>query len=189
MAKGNPSPLLTQIAKENTKILNQGYIIPAPTPEMIEHILSRKSGEKVLKDRETALSLVNAYFQYVLAEKLDPDTGETLYVYKRPPSMAELATWLGVSRECLRKWKRDDEYGDIICAAVDICAAYNEQILLSPEIKNCVGNIFIAKSNFGYREDTNININVQSNLKQPKSIAEIAQSVDEDIIDIDYEEI
>lgn len=190
MPKGNPMPVAARDAVEIKQLLDRGYIIPAPTPEMINTIFSRPKHQKSYQTREELLTLVTHYFQQCIAEVVDPDTGETTYKYVRPPSMAELAVFLGVTRETLRKYRHNDENGDIICSAVDVIAAYNEQCLISLDSKrNPAAHIFMLKANFGYKEESTVNVNYTMDTKQPKSIDEIRKAVEEDVIDIEFDEV
>ena len=96
----------------------------------------------------------------------------------RLPNMVELSNWLGVGRETLQKWKDgihgSAEHEQIICRALSVIeASLVAQVQAEPKIM--VGGMFLLKSMFHYREQSDVNFNVTTNAERELSADEIAK--------------
>lgn len=96
----------------------------------------------------------------------------------RPPNYVGMANWLGVGRNTLDKWKRGEwsstTHQDIICRAISVI----EENLVSQvqsEPKVMVGGMFLLKSMFHYREQQDVNFNVNTQQDKMLSAEEIAE--------------
>lgn len=92
--------------------------------------------------------------------------------------MVELANWLGVNRATLQNWKDGKigsaEHEQIICRALSVIeASLVAQVQAEPKIM--VGGIFLLKSMFHYREQSDVNFNVTTNAERELSADEIAK--------------
>ena len=96
----------------------------------------------------------------------------------RLPNMVELSNWLGVGRETLQKWKDgihgSAEHEQIICRALSVIeASLVAQVQAEPKIM--VGGMFLLKSMFHYREQNDVNFNINTNAEKELSADEIAK--------------
>ena len=96
----------------------------------------------------------------------------------RLPNMVEMSNWLGVGRETLQKWKDgrigSTEHEKIIQRAVSVIeAALVNQVQSDPKIM--VGGMFLLKSMFHYKEQSDINFNVNAQNEKELSVDEIAK--------------
>ena len=96
----------------------------------------------------------------------------------RLPNMVELANWLGVDRSTLQNWKDGKigsaEHEQIICRALSVIeASLVAQVQAEPKIM--VGGMFLLKSMFHYREQNDVNFNVNMNAEKELSADEIAK--------------
>lgn len=102
------------------------------------------------------------------------------------PSVSGLALALGVRRETLLKWVNGDinnnESGDIIRYYFSLLEIFDETALKDNKT-NAVSGIFIAKNNYGYKDE----IEIKKVDEKPLSIEEIEKKYREmhEIIDID----
>ena len=96
----------------------------------------------------------------------------------RLPNMIELSNWLGVRRDTLQKWK-DGRFGSaeheqIIQRALSVIeASLVAQVQAEPKIM--IGGIFLLKSMFHYREQSDVNFNVSTSAERELSADEIAK--------------
>ena len=80
----------------------------------------------------------------------------------RPPNLIGLANWIGINRMTLEKWKRgdfsaDNQVGPIIQAAASVIEeALVAQVQENP--KSMIGGMFLLKSMFHYREQSEVAI-------------------------------
>ena len=94
------------------------------------------------------------------------------------PNIVELANWLGVTRRTLQEWK-DGKIGNaeneqVIQRAISVIeASLVSQVQAEPKIM--VGGMFLLKSMFHYREQSDINFNVIAQNEQELSADEIAK--------------
>lgn len=96
----------------------------------------------------------------------------------RLPNMVELANWLGVGRQTLQNWKDgkigSTEHEQIICRALSVIeASLVAQVQAEPKIM--VGGMFLLKSMFHYREQNDVNVNINTQNDRVLSADEIAE--------------
>ena len=96
----------------------------------------------------------------------------------RLPNMVELSNWLGVGRRTLQDWKDGKigsaEHEQIICRALSVIeASLVAQVQAEPKIM--VGGMFLLKSMFHYREQSDVNFNVTTSAERELSADEIAK--------------
>ena len=96
----------------------------------------------------------------------------------RPPNYVGMANWLGVGRETLNKWKRGEwssaTHQDIINRALSVIED-NLVAQVQSEPKVMVGGMFLLKSMFHYREQSDVNFNFNAQTDKMLSAEEIAE--------------
>ena len=96
----------------------------------------------------------------------------------RPPNYVGMANWLGVSRGTLEKWKRGEwnaaTHQDIIGRAMSVIED-NLVSQVQSEPKVMVGGMFLLKSMFHYREQQDLNFNLNTQPEKPMTAEEIAE--------------
>ena len=96
----------------------------------------------------------------------------------QPPNMIGMANWLGVARNTLEKWKRGEwgsaEHEQIVQRAATIIEeTLVTQVQSDPKIM--VGGMFLLKSMFHYREQSDVNFNINAQTDKMLSAEEIAE--------------
>lgn len=96
----------------------------------------------------------------------------------QPPNMVGLANWLGVSRATLSDWKNgkfgSPEQGLAIQRALSVIEeSLVNQVQTDPKVM--VGGMFLLKSMFHYREQSDVNFNVNTQNERELSAEEIAK--------------
>lgn len=112
------------------------------------------------------------------------------------PGVEGLALALGTTRSTLNRWEHGEngaDKRDIIKKAKQFIANYLEILAQSGKI-NPVTYIFMAKNNHGYKDQTDININIDNPLGDQVNPDTIAQrlpdvNTDSNIIDGDFREL
>jgi hypothetical protein len=101
-------------------------------------ILKGKGGRKRRFDSPAALAKAcKSYFNSCWRPKVDADgrlvrtaEGKLVFEQFRPYTMSGLALFLGISSETLRKYSKEQEYGEIISTARQYVEMYTEEQLM-----------------------------------------------------------
>lgn len=107
--------------------------------------------------KEELQELVEDYFQHcedtsIVIKKMHSQ-GVTKTKVPTPPTMAGLAVWLGVSRQNLNEWKKENRFHDVIMRARDRIEENNIKMGMIGVYESRTNALNLA-SNFGYAQKT-----------------------------------
>lgn len=104
---------------------------------------------------------IQEYFESLWGVIGTNEDGIEVEGYKVAPTLSGLANFLGMTRQTLYNYSKNEEYQDVIAEAKSLIEQYNEEMLMSGQATNAIK--FSLINNFGWKEksevDSNININ------------------------------
>lgn len=115
-----------------------------------------KRGPKRKYTRTTLQTEVNKYFESSRSIKVDKkgvpvldENGIPVTVWEKPVTISGLAVYLGITKQTLLNYKKDDKLVDILDFAWTQCENYAEEQLFGSKP---VGSIFNLKNNYGWKD-------------------------------------
>lgn len=91
----------------------------------------------------------------------DPETKEEILQQTKPYTISGMALYLDCDRHFLLEYAKKDKFSATIKKARNICQAYAEESLFS---NKATGAIFNLKNNYGWKDKTEVDQNVNGDL-------------------------
>lgn len=113
--------------------------ISAPSPDKIHQLLNVSGRPPCFDSPEQLAQEIEGYFKSLIAPVYDEGGLQVDYRWVTKPTVGGLAIYLGVSRDTIWRYSKNDNYSDTIKRAKDIIASFAEGMLI--EGKNPVGAI------------------------------------------------
>lgn len=165
---------------------------PMPEPMATHGLYANSNNEKISAILEKSNKLLFATMErqpcnlYDLPQVMESTKGYFGFCQEHGivPSMRRLANWLGYSYSSLkRNIDKQNEVGKYLDSIKDAIKDNLEQAALVNAVNN-ISAMFILKSQYEYVETTKVQLEPsESMLGQPKSVEEIADYIDADIVE------